>query len=933
MRLIDVAAILDIETNIDQGKEVDTTHEIFGEFYGPDLDEKEYAILSHCWGVARQGEKEVSFQEMEKFVAMSEGKKTEIRGRTGYKKIIDTCCINKESSSELSEAINSMYKWYANAELCYAYLHDTVGNSWTSRRGSMAPPKWFSRGWTLQELIAPKVVRFFDQEWERTGDKAELADVLSRITQIPWQVLKEGLQKAFSMYNFPRPNVAQIFSWAANRTTSREEDRAYSLLGLLGVHMPMLYGEGKNAFRRLQLEIIRTSNDQTIFAWEWTRQSDWSCRILADDPSRFKDCHSVIALDPRLVDASLRESGMPDDELDKLTQARLRTFKVTNDGIQIWLPTAILGPYSQVMLGCRDRQSESLTVIHLVICGSTCCRIFGIPVYSGKLEFMQHFLPYKEAEFPSTLTLELQDQTLFHDGFVVDRAFPNGMVKGGSVTLSSDNDFAAIAYTLCFFHLVPENVDLAFLQLQAFNRLSNSNHWPDHNKHLIQHVHFRRSIEGVRVTHGISYDLLVETPRIPGLMWNCFRGNLPQAHDLSKNYAAIPCWLIESELKPGDYGHAPRNGDKFKPEGNIAEFAAGLGLDPVGDGILDLHPLPLGLVKLTALTPLEDLKIGQTLDPPTPLCSVMMPLSWHQIDSDVELMTMLLKIIDSFSVLVGWVDKLDEPKHLRESVTVEAAIQLFVDIFGGGDIHNFIGDIACFSDLPQIMEMENYTELGTEMDKGSFPTQDISRSREVNVMAQAQCINALVAFLTQIDDGTFDLQLSPDFDVLVGSSHIDWMTLWINGLEYGSTLFAAKVLKLIATAYKQCECQDTKFDRHEFLSEVEQIKKWQEMLTETSDEDERRTLVEDTVGKVVDQYVNDEAVKQRAWPKPSDRLFLIRGVFLKAIDYVPGDNPLQRMMDDAAHGVSKHQLLLSQQAKMAALSNGARHNAEAEAGG
>ncbi|KAI6019200.1 heterokaryon incompatibility protein-domain-containing protein [Pisolithus marmoratus] len=305
MRLIDVAAILDIETNIDQGKEVDTTHKIFGEFYGPDLDEKEYAILSHCWGVARQGDKVVSFQEMEKFVAMSERKRTEIRGRTGYKIIntcrrarkdglnwvwIDTCCINKESSSELSEAINSMYKWYANAELCYAYLHDTVGNSWTSRRGSMAPPKWFSRGWTLHELIAPKVVQFFDQEWERTGDKAELADVLSRITQIPWQVLKEGLQKASSVYNFPRPGVAQIFSWAANRTTSREEDRAYSLLGLLGVHMPMLYGAGKNAFRRLQLEIIRTSNDQTIFAWEWTRQSGWSCRILADDLSHFKDC-------------------------------------------------------------------------------------------------------------------------------------------------------------------------------------------------------------------------------------------------------------------------------------------------------------------------------------------------------------------------------------------------------------------------------------------------------------------------------------------------------------------------------------------------------------------------------------------------------------------------------------------------------------------
>ncbi|KAI6038192.1 heterokaryon incompatibility protein-domain-containing protein, partial [Pisolithus marmoratus] len=306
MRLIDVTAILGIESNIDQGKEVDTTTEIFGEFDGADLEEKEYAILSHCWGVAKQREKEVSFKEMNKLLIMSEERRNEIRGHTGYKKIIDTCrqaqwdglewvwidtcCIDKKSSSELSEAINSMYKWYANAKLCYAYLHDTVGDSrrlfWKDRREPTTVSKWFSRGWTLQELIAPKVVHFFDQKWEWIGDRAELAHTLSQITRIPEDILKNRM-------DFESPSVAQIMSWAADRTTTREEDRAYSLLGLLGVHMPMLYGEGKNAFRRLQLEIIRTSNDQSIFAWGLTRKFGWSSSILADDPSCFRGCDKV----------------------------------------------------------------------------------------------------------------------------------------------------------------------------------------------------------------------------------------------------------------------------------------------------------------------------------------------------------------------------------------------------------------------------------------------------------------------------------------------------------------------------------------------------------------------------------------------------------------------------------------------------------------
>ncbi|KAI6041060.1 heterokaryon incompatibility protein-domain-containing protein [Pisolithus marmoratus] len=479
MRLIRVAAMLDIEARIHQGKEVNTTTEIFGEFYGPALTAKQYAILSHCWGVWERDEREVSFKEMNKLLVKGEVKRDEIRGRTGYKKIIDTCrqaqkdelewvwidtcCINKDSSSELSEAINSMYKWYAQAKLCYTYLHDTVGNSWTNREEWRSTPKWFSRGWTLQELIAPKVVHFFDREWKWIGNKAELANALSRITGIPQRVLNEGLQKASSSEDdFERPSVAQIISWAARRTTTREEDRAYSLLGLLGVHMPMLYGEGKNAFRRLQLEIIRTSNDQSIFAWGFrTRQSGWSSSVLADDPSCFVDCRQIIVRRSEQLTEHLRKNGMPDEELSKFTQKRLHTFTVTNGGIQIWLPTVTAGLFSKVKLACCESNWDFIT-IDLVFRDSTCFRTFNLPKPPGQIEFKQHLLPYKEAEYPSTFTFKLQDQKLSQGGFVLDCVYPEEgevEVEDGLVTLSSDYDFAALAYVrgndaTCFYVLL-----------------------------------------------------------------------------------------------------------------------------------------------------------------------------------------------------------------------------------------------------------------------------------------------------------------------------------------------------------------------------------------------------------------------------------------------------------------------------------------------
>jgi hypothetical protein len=164
---------------------------------------------------------------------------------------IDTCCIDKTSSSELSEAINSMYKWYQEAEVCYVYLADVFPDISTS---SFAKSRWFTRGWTLQELIAPSSVIFFDAHWRDIGTKASLVKPIAEITGIHIDALSNGRVSRFS--------VAQRMSWASRRETTREEDIAYCLLGIFSINMPLLYGEGQKAFLRLQEEIMK--NPTTI---------------------------------------------------------------------------------------------------------------------------------------------------------------------------------------------------------------------------------------------------------------------------------------------------------------------------------------------------------------------------------------------------------------------------------------------------------------------------------------------------------------------------------------------------------------------------------------------------------------------------------------------------------------------------------------------
>ncbi|KAI1327593.1 HET-domain-containing protein [Xylariaceae sp. FL0255] len=323
-------------------------------------DTPRYAVLSHTWG-----DDEVTFADMQK----GEGERMlmdnddtwqpNAQHRAGYAKIeqtcrlalsqgimyawVDTCCIDKSSSSELSEAINSMFAWYRDSAVCYAWLFDFKRDAdfnltdrmviasfeeheFMRENGVYDDPRqltttelemrdhnnklemrdrvnkleirdrvnkvlktcrWFSRGWALQELIAPKHVEFYDRSWKFFGTKTDLAPILSYVTAIDVAVLKGG-----SLSNVL---IGRRMSWASNRQTTRVEDMAYCLLGLFDITMPLLYGEGEKAFVRLQEELIKSSNDLSIFAWTAPLNDQRQYRSLwASSPKDFTSCKWLV---------------------------------------------------------------------------------------------------------------------------------------------------------------------------------------------------------------------------------------------------------------------------------------------------------------------------------------------------------------------------------------------------------------------------------------------------------------------------------------------------------------------------------------------------------------------------------------------------------------------------------------------------------------
>ncbi|KAL8856242.1 MAG: hypothetical protein Q9178_007159 [Gyalolechia marmorata] len=289
-----------------------------------------YAILSHTWGKEETTLQEVQLAET--VSSLSSAKRClavgVLPGNLPYEEGVwkiagcafraetdgfeyiwcDTCCIDKTNSTELSEAINSMYEWYSG-QLCYAYLEDGPSQDrWDSTVKDLlfSKSRWFTRGWTLQELIAPSSVVFFNATWHPIGTRLDYRDVISKTTNIDIDVL-DGQDPL-------RCSIANRMSWASRRQTTRIEDLAYCLMGLFGVNMPLIYGEKRRAFLRLQTEIMKISEDHSLFAWKLPRRVAMGeiprSGLLASQPACFSGFRNFAPFSPHDGDDSIPPFSM-----------------------------------------------------------------------------------------------------------------------------------------------------------------------------------------------------------------------------------------------------------------------------------------------------------------------------------------------------------------------------------------------------------------------------------------------------------------------------------------------------------------------------------------------------------------------------------------------------------------------------------------------
>jgi hypothetical protein len=343
---------------------------------------KKYAILSHTWG-----REEVTFTDY----LQNDSCKPEANG---FKKIqytckqaknnqipfawIDTCCIDKSSSAELSEAINSMYKWYQSATVCYVYLEDV--EAITGDAQEFRNSRWFKRGWTLQELLAPESIEFYGRSWTYLGSKGDLLQHVASASGVFETVLRNP-------YMLRTTSVAARMSWASDRKTTRKEDRAYSLLGIFNVHMPLLYGEGgEKAFIRLQEEIIKTSDDESLIAWRQRGRSS----LLADSPRCFKGMRDVVSLK---IDPEVSTGNTPREP-----------FSLTNRGLKIELPLVEQTDEREIIYGvlacCKLSAPDYYLALPLRSSGTGSENVFEISTV-GLLPSPQSCM-IKRASFSST---------------------------------------------------------------------------------------------------------------------------------------------------------------------------------------------------------------------------------------------------------------------------------------------------------------------------------------------------------------------------------------------------------------------------------------------------------------------------------------------------------------------------------------------------
>ena len=303
----------------------------------PDHKIPEYAILSHTWGLDSE---EVDFID----IVEKKG-----RDKSGYKKLrfcgeqaardgllyfwIDTCCIDKSSSAELDEAIRSMFRWYGAAARCYVYLSDVPEPKGlaVTVESVFAKSRWFTRGWTLQELIAPKSVEFFSQKGETLGHKGSRLQQIHEITGVAIEALQGRSISQFS--------VADRMSWAARRETTREEDAAYCLLGIFEIHIPIMYGEGKqNALARLRKEIQILSDPVSVVSTDarWIMPFERNPRFIGRETQLAQLEDKLFAKDHTTRTAITGLGGVGKTQL--VLELLFRTKKKHMNCSIIWIP-------------------------------------------------------------------------------------------------------------------------------------------------------------------------------------------------------------------------------------------------------------------------------------------------------------------------------------------------------------------------------------------------------------------------------------------------------------------------------------------------------------------------------------------------------------------------------------------------------------------
>ncbi|KAE8374683.1 heterokaryon incompatibility protein-domain-containing protein [Aspergillus bertholletiae] len=290
-----------------------------------------YVILSHTWEMPEIEMGDMENAEVKQMKGWGKIQATCDQAiRDGHQYVwIDTCCIDKTNTEELRKALRSMFSWYMNAVVCYVYLSDVPGNCDVNRKGSeFENSRWFTRGWTLQELLAPAKVTFFSQDWVEIGTKHKLATTLSRITWIDKEVLMKSKR-------LESTSVAKRMSWAARRETTQPEDMAYCLMGIFSAYIYTDYGEGgKEAFIRLQKKIIECCDDRSIFAWcDSKDSSDTSHDLLATSPAQFASSRNIVPYDP---------------------WERRTDFLMTNRGICIDLPLVAVDKVADTYIASLD---------------------------------------------------------------------------------------------------------------------------------------------------------------------------------------------------------------------------------------------------------------------------------------------------------------------------------------------------------------------------------------------------------------------------------------------------------------------------------------------------------------------------------------------------------------------------------------------------